>query len=429
MPVNPIAQPPLIQSSPLIILTAEIDNNFAITEVEMQPKIQTVFDPKTTRFVKIPKKKKGEYREICVPSAELKFKLRKILVELNKDAFYNFGPEVQGFVPGRSPLTNSIAHIGYNFTLSFDLKNFFDAVTPDMVPEKYKNDCFVNNRAYQGLPTSPAIANLAARPMDKDILDFINNPNNFKDYLEPNVVYTRYADDLTFSFNEYSTYDLLRQNIPLIVCNNGFTINGRKTHLQTAKFGRRIITGIAVDDKAYYIPRAIKRKLRAASHTKQFARYYGLQEWSKLKLPNSDPIAINADIFTQMNEVNRVTNTLLKQNKYSVNYKFISDIQDTKEQITVKKRINKRTATSEKIVYSKVSDVKKKLKYRCRAVYKEMDKDRPGVSAIIKDIIYDKVVSRKKDFSDGKDLTDRTNSDTIAGNQISHEELAQSILV
>lgn len=413
--------------NPFIIQVAEIGNNFAITEVAMQPKIQTVFDPKTTRFVKIPKKKKGEYREICVPSAELKFNLRKKLVELNKDAFYNFGPEVVGFVPGRNVVFGARQHIGYQFTLSFDLKNFFDTVTPDMVPQYY--DCFLNNRAYQGLPTSPAIANLAARPMDKNILEYLDNLIKDQDNNESKVVYTRYADDLTFSFNEYSTYDLLRQNIPLIVCNNGFTINSRKTHLQTAKFGRRIITGIAVDDKNYYIPRAIKRKLRAASHTKQFARYYGLQEWSKLKLPNSDPIAINADIFTQMNEVNRVTNTLLKQNKYSVNYKFISDIQDTKEQITVKKRINKQTVTSEKIVYSKVSDVKKKLKYRCRAVYKEMEKDRPGVSAIIKDIIYDKVVSRKKDFSDGKDLTDGVGSDTIAGNQISHEELAQSILV
>jgi hypothetical protein len=136
-----------------------------------------------------------------------------------------------------------------------------------------------DGRAYQGLPTSPVIANLAAIDMDKAILRLIE---------EKPITYTRYADDLTFSFDYWANYFLLLKEIPQIVSRCGFSINPAKTHFQDGRFGRRIITGVSVDNDLR-IPRSFKRKMRAARHQNNFASLKGYEEWSKLKKPKNVP--------------------------------------------------------------------------------------------------------------------------------------------
>ena len=162
----------------------------------------------------------------------------------------------------------------------------------------------------QGLPASPVIANLAAFKMDLDILAL-----NKTGRLGTAFVYTRYCDDLTFSFDTEGVGKMLEIEIPKIVEKHRFVINPDKTHWQCSDAGRRIITGVSVGNDIR-MTRKTRRRIRAARHQirnkitgRNRARlaaiarqrriqgdpvslhgllvsgYRGLKEWSMLRLP------------------------------------------------------------------------------------------------------------------------------------------------
>lgn len=246
------------------------------------------------KIVRIPKGS-GGFRTIYCPSADEKVFLKPLVPHLNEAAVICDKHDVMhGFMPGRSPVTNAKAHRGFEYTLSFDLKDFFDSVTRNHVgtantpladwPCGTLDTCFVDGAARQGLPTSPALANIAAAPMVNEIMGLRRNGR-----FGWTFTFTIYADDLTFSFDRFATGDWLKQEIPALVERHGFTINPKKTHLQCAVNGRRMITGVAVDDEVH-VPRYIKRKIRAAEHQKTRGwkarnQLRGLREWMLLKLP------------------------------------------------------------------------------------------------------------------------------------------------
>ena len=96
--------------------------------------------------------------------------------------------------------------------------------------------------------------------------------------------YTRYADDLTFSFDDYSLYRTLRSQVPEIAESEGFTVNPRKYRMQHASIGRRIITGFSVDQDVK-ATRELRRRLRAARHQRRVPQAKGLAEVCKAKIP------------------------------------------------------------------------------------------------------------------------------------------------
>lgn len=237
-------------------------------------------------LVKIPKKQKGQFRLIYVPNDEEKTRLRALMPQLNELQVKLCAPCVHGFIPRKSPITNALEHKNFAFTISFDLSNFFDTVTEGMVrhlisPE-ILSQVFINGHTYQGLPTSPAIANLAAIGLDAKILQFCAN-------LSEKVIYTRYADDLTFSCNNYATINALRENIPQLIVSEGFTINVKKTRIQSAKFGNRVITGVRVGKDGICAGRNLKRRIRAAQHSGKDRVANGLAEWAKMRKPSTPP--------------------------------------------------------------------------------------------------------------------------------------------
>lgn len=244
-------------------------------------------------------KRNGKKRLIFAPNAAEKQALRCMVPPLTEVAQVVCDPDiVHGFMPGRSPITNAQRHIGYQFTLSMDLADFFDTVTRAMIPSpeeicaiwseatvfhvgtllaQVSTGCFPEGAARQGLPTSPILANIAAAKMDAEI----------KKMITPfGIVYTRYADDLTFSGNRKDDILEVRWRVGAIASRHGFSVNQRKTRIQWAGFGRRVITGVAVDDHALYPTRDVRRRLRAVLHQKRGNVAAGLQEWMKLKPPN-----------------------------------------------------------------------------------------------------------------------------------------------
>jgi hypothetical protein len=254
-------------------------------------------------LVKIPKK--SGFRLIYVPEAALKEKLRFKLPFLenliNKYCDKNI---VYGFCKNKNIVDNAKNHIEYRFTLNFDLKDFFDSVSIEhlyFLTEEEKEevkDCFIDGCAYQGLPTSPAIANLAASLMDGEIRRALDE----KPY---KVVYTRYADDMTFSFHHHFQLDYIQKIVEEIVANHKFVLNCKKTRLQDALYGKREITGVYADYCKVSCPRRIKRKMRAALHNKNKAQYKGLKEFSLLKPAQKNPLDVQLEILKKFIEYRR----------------------------------------------------------------------------------------------------------------------------
>jgi hypothetical protein len=240
------------------------------------------------------RKKSGKMRTVYSPDDALKGALR-LLVPLLEERARKVCPKlvVHGFAQGRSPVSNALMHIGYRYSLTFDLEDFFDTVKADMVRSHLTDEeirsVFLDPgdgkgpRALQGLPTSPPVSNLAAAALDYALLDAIAES-------EYRVTYTRYADDLSFSFNVLEARGWLLRVVPAIVAQCGFRINPVKTRFMPASAGRRHITGIAVDATSIRPTRASKRRLRAARFQADHGqadprRAEGLAEWCSLTPP------------------------------------------------------------------------------------------------------------------------------------------------
>jgi hypothetical protein len=148
-----------------------------------------------------------------------------------------------------------------------DLQDFFPSITKRRVMKIFLNIGYPRNVSYflsqiccsndhlpQGAATSPALSNLVARRLDRRLMGLAQSYE---------LVYTRYADDLTFS----------GACIPIgfaaivekISAEEGFTINREKTHLCRSQ-NKRIVTGISVTGKTLELPRAYRRKLRQEIH-------------------------------------------------------------------------------------------------------------------------------------------------------------------
>lgn len=242
----------------------------------------------------IPKKKKGEFRTIYKPSPTETQILKDIFPTILNKALSTCNLDVcQGFFPNTSPVTNASKHIGYKYTTVFDLKDFFDSINITHLSHNLTKEeldiVLVDGAPRQGLSTSPIVANLAATGMDKWILNILAMTGPLKEkysIVDDNIVYTRYADDLAFSYNDYSYKNFLLKIIPSTIKFCGFSVNPNKTRTMSSKNGRRIITGIGVDD-SIHPTRRMKRKMRSALYNEDFNKYIGLKEWCKLKKPKN----------------------------------------------------------------------------------------------------------------------------------------------
>lgn len=236
-------------------------------------------------------KRSGGKREIFSPSPSEKKVYRDILdIELSG---FPVSEYAHGFAHGRSIVTNALQHRGFLYSLSFDISNFFPSCTIEMankLPQIVKDKCFLESpsdfkkAARQGLPTSPAIANIIAGEMDNAIIKQLNKK------IEEKCSYTRYADDLTISFNNVENKEAIIKIIEDTVSRCGFKLNKKKTKMQSSINGnRREICGVTVDDQIH-ASRKMRRKLRAAAHNMNKGEgdvnsLKGLVEFCKLKEP------------------------------------------------------------------------------------------------------------------------------------------------
>ncbi|HLL24220.1 MAG TPA: reverse transcriptase domain-containing protein [Kofleriaceae bacterium] len=223
-------------------------------------------------------KAKGGTRRIAAPRTPLRKIQRKILDEIL--AKLPVHDACHGFVPGRSTVTNAKPHEGAAIVVKLDLKDFFPTVHYRRVKGLFAHIGYNEEVAGalaglttyrpkigelvvwpgllpQGAPTSPAIANLTCRRLDQRLARLA---------AKYAAVYTRYADDLTFSFAVVPDVRIGRFLwwVDAICQQEGFTERDDKRRILRAKHQQRV-TGLVVNERVN-VPRADRRKFRAILH-------------------------------------------------------------------------------------------------------------------------------------------------------------------
>lgn len=224
-------------------------------------------------------KRSGGTRTICAPRPALKRVQRTILRDLL--AKLPVHPACQAFVPGRSVVTNAAPHQGAALILKLDLVNFFPTVHYRRIegffrslgyPEEVASTLagltthrasFAGGRVAwpgtmpQGAPTSPALANLLCERLDTRLTGLAARLS---------ARYTRYADDLTFSFPVAPERSVGRIAwwIDQICGQEGFRENAAKRRFLRPS-NRQQVTGVVVNE-GVHVPRDVRRRLRAILH-------------------------------------------------------------------------------------------------------------------------------------------------------------------
>lgn len=214
-------------------------------------------------------KLRGGVRLIEAPKPRLKEMQRRILGEiLNRIPAH---PAAHGFCPGRSIRTFAEPHVGRSIVLRIDLQDFFPTIPaariqavfrtlgyPESVADLLAGVC--TNRTHrsvwltagpsissaelfaarqlhqcphlpQGAPTSPALANLCAYHADCRLTGLAR---------QFGALYTRYADDLAFSFDQPANTSRFSLYAAAILLEEGFAVNHRKTRVMTSSMQQRL---------------------------------------------------------------------------------------------------------------------------------------------------------------------------------------------
>jgi RNA-directed DNA polymerase len=235
-------------------------------------------------------KRDGTERPIWAPKKRLKAAQRWILHNIVERLPVHGA--AQGFLVGRSILSNAAAHVNSKLLLKMDIKEFFPTVTLKRVKGVFRRAGYrdgistllalicteaprevvqVEGKTYyvslgprclpQGAPTSPAITNALCLRLDRRLAGLA---------AKRGWHYTRYADDMTFSMpagekvptGVKTMMGLVRR----IVQSEGFAINDDKTRVHRTG-GRQSVTGLVINgDGDPRVPRKLRRQLRSAIH-------------------------------------------------------------------------------------------------------------------------------------------------------------------
>ena len=230
------------------------------TELGLMPdRIEHIIKTAPLRYKKfsIPKRD-GSSRLVAQPAREVKAIQRLIVKKLN----FPVHSVATAYRAGSSIKINAKSHVGNDYLLKMDFRNFFPSIFfEDIVkhiefsfPGSYDNETkeliakactWTSNRKPPlrlciGAPSSPVISNSILYVFDAQL---------FKLASEQGIVYTRYADDLTFSTSQKGFLDKLPPLILDLLKKLEYPklkINQSKT-VFASKSGNRTVTGITLN--------------------------------------------------------------------------------------------------------------------------------------------------------------------------------------
>ncbi len=248
-------------------------------------------------------KRDGSARQITAPKTDLKRVQRHLLDNLLDRLTVHSA--AHGFIAKKSIQTNALVHAGADVVVKVDIKDFFPTITlprvkgllrksglPEQVATLVALLCtesprdvvdFRGQTLYvatgaralpQGSPASPMITNALCVRLDKRMAGLGRKLG---------CTYTRYADDLTFSFKKKdasSTAPIgsLLHGVRVVLQGEGFELNAKKTTVMGGG-ARQVVTGLIINKRpkatasspstsATRVPREVVRTLRAALHNR-----------------------------------------------------------------------------------------------------------------------------------------------------------------
>ena len=242
-------------------------------------------------------KRDGTPRLISAPKPELKAAQRWIMREVTEHLPVHGA--AHGFLAGRSIVTNAQIHAGARVIVKLDIKGFYPTVTMRRVKgllrraglgeqvatlmallatESPREEIVTHGKTHyvatgprslpQGAPTSPSITNALCFRLDCRLSGLARALG---------ARYTRYADDLTFSWHALGASNIgtLLRATTQIVRAEGFAIHPKKTRVMRSG-ARQKVTGLVVnaaaDRPAARVPRQTARALRAAIKNRELGR-------------------------------------------------------------------------------------------------------------------------------------------------------------
>lgn len=171
-------------------------------------------------------------------------------------------------------------NLKYPKLLSFEMARLCTRVTPKRKGARWANTVgehaisdydskFVGSLP-QGAPTSPALSNLVCVQLDKELTELATAKS---------VTYSRYADDLCFSFVGGSRQSAIefKREVSKILWRHGFSENPRKTRI-VPPGARKVLTGLNVNAAAPTIPKEVRDLVRMHLH---YAKKNGIPEHCK----------------------------------------------------------------------------------------------------------------------------------------------------
>lgn len=247
--------------------TQDLCRSLRITEEQLH---YVLTHPGYVQFT-IPKKSGGT-RLISAPGIQLKTIQYRLARKLNKMYARVHPTSVYGFIPKQTLEAeftikgNAQQHTGQRVVLNIDLKDFFHSITLQQVYELFRSDlfqlsdtaakvlallCCEQKKLPMGAPTSPVVSNFICLKLDAKLQNLSKAEG---------LIYTRYADDLTFSHSTDITPEQIG-GIRKIIHEFGFTINEKKVHRQHQN-GKQWVTGLKVNEQVN-VDRKYIRNLRA----------------------------------------------------------------------------------------------------------------------------------------------------------------------
>ena len=227
---------------------------------------------------KIPKKD-GTTREISAPDRPLKEIQRKLANVLSSV----YEPKVcaYGFIDEKNNVSNAEQHTKKRLVFNVDLKDFFSQIhfgrvrgmlmsapynlTDEAATTIAQIACY-KGRLPQGAPSSPVITNMICIPLDNALMRLAKNTG---------CIYTRYADDITFStykhaFDKSLVYFdndevFVGDKLALLLEKHSFAVNPQKITLRS-RMRRQEVTGLTVNEFPN-LRRSYIKQLRAIIHS------------------------------------------------------------------------------------------------------------------------------------------------------------------
>jgi hypothetical protein len=221
-------------------------------------------------------KRSGGERMISQPAREVKALQRILLSGPLKDL--RIHPSAMAYREGISIVDNAKRHAGVGrCILKMDFANFFPSITSsDWRRYCHETRCLVDEedvaatsallfhqgggsslRLAIGAPSSPTISNALMFDFDEQISALV---------AKDNIVYTRYADDLTFSAPRTGYLKDVVKNVRYVLKNLSYPrlrINNDKTVVATTKYRRNVTGLVLANDGRVTIGRHRKRVLHA----------------------------------------------------------------------------------------------------------------------------------------------------------------------